>query len=118
MCLLCIQAHSYSRIFEVLPEEIENAELMVEDAMSIALVDIFDETSVDDVAIHFSPATRPGPRDCFIQIRAHCSISLAYAKKQVEGDVKESMSSILKELFGPVTIDNVMIEPTLIETII
>jgi len=36
MCLLHIHAQSQSRIFEVVPEEIENAELAVETLLSVA----------------------------------------------------------------------------------
>src|SRR5437899_11759275 len=67
-------ARSYGRIFEVLPEEVENAELIAEEAVSHLLLGLFDEVIVDDVSIHFSCASRMGQRDCFIQIQAQCSL--------------------------------------------
>src|SRR5438477_4810445 len=118
MCLLRIRAHSFSRIFEVLPEEVENTELMVEDAVSLALLKHFEEATVDEVITHFSPASHTGQRDCSIQILARGSLqsSLPPTKEQLELAVKESMCSILKELFGPVMIDSVIIESSLIKS--
>ena len=46
---LHINARSYGRIFEVVPEEAETAELMVEEAVSYVLLDLFGEVMVDDV---------------------------------------------------------------------
>ncbi len=46
MHLLHINARSYGRIFEVLPEEVENAELIAEEAVSHLLLGLFDEVIV------------------------------------------------------------------------
>src|SRR5229473_3209068 len=66
MCLLQFDANSYGRFFEILPEEEENTELIVEDIVSLVLVDLFGEAMVHDVTVHFSPASRLGQRDCSI----------------------------------------------------
>ena len=122
MCLLRIHAHSYSRIFEVVLEEIENAELMVEDAVSLVLLDLFDEVTMDDVTVHFSPASHTGQRDCSIQIQAQCSFqsfrSLPCTKEHMKLTIGKSVCSILKELFGPVTIDSVIVQPFFLESTI
>ncbi len=115
MCHLHIQAQSYGRVFEVLPEEVEGTELMVEETVSHILLDLFGEAMVDDVTIHFSPASRMGQRDCFIQIQAQCSLQsfsvLPLTKETMEFAVGERVRSLLKELFGPVTIESVMVQP-------
>lgn len=118
MCFLRIQAHSYSRNFEVSPDEVENAELMVEDAVSLVLIDLFGEAEVDKVAVLFSPASPMGQRDCSIQIQAQCSFQsftlFPRTKENIELAVGKIMCMILKELFGPVTMDSVSIAPSYI----
>jgi hypothetical protein len=115
MWLLHIHAQSYSRIFEVLPEEVENVELMVEDAVSRGLLAFFGEVTVDEVTVLFSPASHTGQRDCTIQIRSQCAYQsptlLESTREQTELAVEKSLCSILKELFGPVTVESVAVEP-------
>ncbi|MFL5625260.1 MAG: hypothetical protein ACJ788_06640 [Ktedonobacteraceae bacterium] len=116
MWLLHVHAQSYSRVFEVLPEEVENAELMIEDVVSHGLLALFGEVRVDDVTVHFSAASHIGQRDCSIQIQAQCSHQsfalLACTKEQMELLVGKSLRSLLKELFGPVTMNSVIVEPS------
>src|SRR5256885_9613804 len=100
MHLLHINARSYGRIFEVLPEEVENAELIAEEAVSHLLLGLFDEVIVDDVSIHFSCASRMGQRDCFIQIQAQCSLQsfkmFPCTREHMELTVGKSICSLLK----------------------
>ena len=120
MYLLRIHAQSYSRIFEVLPEEIGNAEFMVEEAVGQVLVDLFGDAMVDDVTIHFSSASRTGQRDCSIEIQAQCSCDANMlhpsAKLHMERTVAKNLGSLLRELFGPVTVDNVTAQPYFMES--
>jgi len=120
MHLLHINARSYGRIFEVLPEEVENAELIAEEAVSHLLLGLFDEVMVDDVSIHFSCASRMGQRDCFIQIQAQCSLQsfkmFPCTREHMELTVGKSICSLLKEFFGPVTIDSVIAQPLFMRT--
>ena len=113
MLRLDIHVQSCSRIFEVLPEEAENAELMVEDIVSHGLLTLFDEVNVDDVTVCFSPASHMGQRDCSIKIQAQCSYQsfalLPRTQEYMELAVGRCMCSLLKELFGPVTIDSVAV---------
>lgn len=122
MCFLRIQAHSYARNFEVSPEEEVNAELMVEDAVSLVLIDLFGEATVDEVVVRFSPLLPMGQRDCSIQIQAQCSFHsftlFPCTKENIELSVGTSMCAILKELFGPVTMDSVSIAPSYMESLI
>ena len=114
MCLLHIHAQSQGRTFEVLPDEVENTELMAEDAVSQVMLDLFDEAIVDEVTVHFSPASHTGQRNCSIQIQVQCSYQsfklLPCTKQYMELAIGKSMSSALKELFGPVTIESVIVQ--------
>ena len=100
----------YDRFFEVLPEEVENAELMVEHLVSQVLLDLFDGGTVDDVTIRFSPGLRMGLYHCTIQIRAQCSSQsfalLPCTQENMERTVQKSICAILKELFGSVHVDS------------
>jgi len=62
---ICVQCLDKS--FEVLADEVNNAELMVEDAMSLVLLKLFDGGTVDEVTISFSPGLRMGLQHCSIQ---------------------------------------------------
>ncbi len=115
MCLLHIHARSVSRTFEVLPEETENAELAVEDMASQVLLDLFGEGAVDEVTIRFTSAPRMGLRHCSIHIRAQCSCQhctlLPCMQEHMRLAVEKNMGSLLKELFGVVQVDSVILSP-------
>ncbi len=119
MRFLRIQAHSYGRNFEVSPEEKVNAELMVEDAVGLVLLDLFGEAMVDEVDVRFSACSPMDQRDCFIQIQAQCSFQsftlFPRTQENIELSVKEKCGMMLKEFFGPVTMDSVVIAPSLME---
>src|ERR1700681_267262 len=53
MHTLRIDAQSYGRVFEIFPEERDNVELMIEDAVSLVLADLFEEAIVDDISVNF-----------------------------------------------------------------
>ena len=120
MCHLHIQAQGYGSVFEVFPEEIESTELMIEEGVSHVLLDLFDEAMVDDVTVHFSPSSRAGQRDCSIKIQAQCSPQsftlLPRTKERIEQAVGERVCSLLKQLFGPVMIDSITIQPFCLES--
>ncbi len=115
MCILQVHVQCYDRFFEVSPDEVENAELMVEDVVSRVLLDLFNGGIVDDVAIRFSPTPRMGLLHCSIQIRAQCSYQyfakLPRTKDTMELAVESSMCSLLRELFGSVSVDSVALGP-------
>ena len=110
MCILQMYVQCYDRFFEVLPEEVESAELMVEHLVSHVLLDLFDGGIVDDVTICFSPDLRMGLYHCTIQIRAQCSYQsfslLPCTQENMELTVQKSICSVLKELFGSVHVDS------------
>jgi hypothetical protein len=113
LCILQINVQCHDKFFEVLPDEVENAELTVEEIVSHVLLDLFGEGTVDDVTIHFSPGLRMGLHHCSIQIHAQCSylsfVSLPRTKENMALAVEKSLCSILKELFGSVKVDSVML---------
>jgi hypothetical protein len=117
MCLLEVHAQCDDRFFEVSPDEVENAELMVEDLVSQVLLELFDEGIVEEVAMCFSANPYTGLQRCSIQISAQCNC-LAFTlqprtKKNMECAVEKNMHTLLRELFGHVKIDSVMRCPAL-----
>lgn len=111
---LQIYVQCHDKFFEVIPDEVESAELAVEDAVSRVLLDLFDEgiVQVDDVTIHFSPDLATGLQYCSIQLHAQYSYesfaSLPYTKEDIERTVEVSIRPILKELFGSVKVESVI----------
>ena len=118
MCLLEVHAQCYDRFFEVSPDEVENAELMVEDLVSQVLLKLFDEGIVEEVAMCFSIDPCTNLRQCSIQISAQCNCQAftlqPRTKKNMERAVERNMHTLLKELFGHVKIDGVMHCPSLV----
>ena len=118
MSLLQIHAQSHGRFFEVSPEEIENTELAIEDAVGHILLELFDEESVevDEVTVQFSPVSHKGQRDCSIHIQTQCSpesFKLAPCSEEyLRAVVATDVCSVLKEFFGSVTIESVSIQPS------
>ena len=119
MCRLHIYGQSYSRYVEVLPESIENTELVVEHAVSYVLLELFGEAEVYDVGIQFYPDSRAGLKHCSIEIYAQCSCrtstSPLHSIEHMKLVLKEAMSSPLKELFGSVNVDSITLGPSLCE---
>ena len=115
MCILQAHVQCYDRFFEVSPDEVQNAELTVEDVVSRVLLDLFGGGMVDEVTIHFSSHLLMGLHRCSIYIRAQCSCEcfglLPSTKEAIELAVGKSLCSILRELFGSVHIDSMTLTP-------
>src|SRR5450755_2703344 len=99
MCFLRILGHSYGRNFEVSPEEEVNAEFMVEDAVGLVLIDLFEEAAtVDEIEVRFSPCSPMGQRDCSIKIDVQCSFKsftlFPCTKENIELSVREKICTI------------------------
>lgn len=116
MCILQIQAHGAGRFFEVLPGEKEHAELMVEDMVSRLLLMLFGGGTMDEVAINFSSGSCGGLLFCSIRILAHCSCQhdgcVPCSGEQMQRVVEKSIGPLLRELFGLVNVDLVMLSPS------
>jgi len=113
MDTLHIQAQCYDKYFEVMPEEIENTELVVEDAFSQVLIALFGEGSVEEVTIGFSTHTVLDLQHCSIQLRAHCSYNnftlFPPTLENIKLAVEKYLSALLRELFGSANIDKVVL---------
>ncbi|SRR5579884_669931 len=117
MCLLEVNAQCDDRFFEVSPDEVENAELMVEDLVSQVLVKLFDEGIVEEVAMCFSANPFTGLQRCSIQISAQCNCQAftlrPKTKKNIKFAIEKNMQALLRELFGHVRVNSVMRCPSL-----
>jgi hypothetical protein len=115
MCMLKMQVECCDKFFEVSPDEVENAELAVEEAVSSVLIHLFGTGTVDDVAICFAPRLYKGMRRCSIQIQAQCACQqfalLPRTRRNMELAVARSMRTLLKELFGSVNVERVTMRP-------
>jgi hypothetical protein len=117
MSLLHIHAFGRGQHFEVMPEEEEKdiTEAMTEEAVSLVLLKLFSEAEVHDVDVNFTEAEN-GERECFIQIEAECAFQsftlLPCTKEYMELAIGKCVWTILKELFGPVTIESVLVVPS------
>lgn len=115
MCMLKMQAQCSDKNFEISPYEVENTELVVEEAVSSVLLYLFGTGTVEDVSIRFSPLRHNGLRQCSIQVQAHCSCQqftlLPRTKRNMELAVEKSMRTILRELFGSVQVECVTMRP-------
>jgi hypothetical protein len=116
MCILEIHIQGCDRFFEVLPDEVEKAELTVESGVSQILLDLFGEVMVDDVTIYFSSDLGMGIHNCLIDIRAECSCEcftlLPCTKEHMKFAIEERVCSLLKELFGSVNVENMTMAPS------
>ncbi len=121
MHTLRIDAQSYGRFSEVFPQEHEHVELMIEDAVSLVLADLFEEAIVDDISASFSSPSPSGHRDGTIRIQAQCTLEsftmIPRTEEYIQLAVKEGVCAILKELLGPVTIQKLEMEPSLAYTL-
>src|ERR1700730_7155991 len=72
MCMLQLHMQCIDQFFEVVPEEKESAELVVEDAVSRILLDLFGGGIVDDIAIHFARNPLLRLHRCFIRVNVPC----------------------------------------------
>ncbi len=116
MHTLRIDAQSYGRFSEVFQDEPENVELMIEDAVSLVLADLFDEAIVDDISVRFSLPSQTGHRDGTIYIQAQCILEsftlVPRTETYIQLAVEEGICAILKEFLGPVTIQELVMEPS------
>lgn len=116
MYTLQIHAQCFNKFFEVSPDEKENAELVVEDMMSQILLVLFGGGTMDEVTIDFSSSPRVSLLSCSIQILAHCSCQhFAFSsctKEYMQHIVEKSTRSLLRELFGSVKVDSVVLSPS------
>jgi hypothetical protein len=112
MYFIEIDVRCADQFSEVLPDELEHAELMVEDLVGQILLDLFEEVNVDEVTINWP--THPPIEQPYssIHIQAHCSSAPLLDSDALEHKelvLEERISYALMELFGTVYVDRVSI---------
>src|SRR5712675_1809626 len=116
MCMLQMHVQCSDRFFEVSPDEVENAELMVEDGVSRVLLDFFGEVAVDDITIRFTSSPLVDLHHCSIHIHAECFCHsfalLPHTEENMKHAVEKSLCSLLRELFGSVNVETVTFSPS------
>ena len=116
MCILHISARGENTFFEVSPGEKEEAELFIEDMVCHVLLNLFGEGTVDDVTIRFSSTQPVNIHYCSLSIRAQCSCQDFVLRPRSQASMKQAieqqMSSLLKELFVSVLVENVVLSPS------
>ena len=116
MCILQVHVQCAHRFFEVLPDEVESAELTVEDAVSQILLELFGKGAVDEVTIRFPSNLHTGLQHCSIDILAQCFCQffslLPPTQENMKHALVKSICSLLKELFGSVNIESVTLSPS------
>jgi hypothetical protein len=111
LCSLQIQALCDKSFTEILPEEIEKAELTLEDGLGQVLLDLFDGGVVDEVTICFPSNLRFSFQNCSIRILAQSPCQSFTLFPRTEEHIKlaiaQSISALLRELFVSVKIASV-----------
>ena len=108
MDVLCLEGYS-----EVLPNNVENTELVIEDLVALILLDFFDFVVVDGVKVTCLPATRTRQTLCSLQVQAACPTEAA----RVSGDSLEALEARLEnviccaliELFSTVSMKKISV---------
>jgi hypothetical protein len=116
MCVIQMHVRCSGGFFEVSPADVDHAELMVEDVVCRILLDLFGEGMVDEVTIRFPSHSRRGHQQCTIHIRAQCLcqnfVLLPRTEEHMKCAIEQSMCSLLRELFGSVSIESVTFSPS------
>src|SRR2546425_10466485 len=94
--------------FEVLLDDLENAELTIEDLISRALADLFEAIIVGGVIISVSPSSRTDVQLCSISIDVQRPgrpfLLLPEDLENMEFAVEDAVSCVLLELFETVMV--------------
>jgi hypothetical protein len=114
MYIIQIYMECVEKFSEILPNDLEYAELVVEDLVSHILLDFFTEAIIDEVSISFSSDSLKEQQPSFIRINAQCSnrISqlLSNDVENMELALEASLSCVLVELLGSVNVNKVEIK--------
>lgn len=112
MYIVQMDMHCTEKFFEILPHDVEYAELMVEDLVSHILLDLFATAMIEQVNICFSSDPLLGQL-CSVQIQAQCvSKSVQLTPKELENlemAVEDRVSRALVQLLGAVEVERVAI---------
>lgn len=108
MDVLCLDDYS-----EMLPGDVENSELLIENLVALILLDLFDVVVIDGVNVTCLPMTRTRQTLCVLQVRAVCSIetvnSPVNAPERLEARLENAVCCALIELFSTVSMKAVRV---------
>ena len=112
--LLQISVRCANRFMEVTLDELESAELAVEDGVGTVLLDIFETVAIDEVSISFTLDQGVEHQMCTIRIDVWCPFSPVpvhpHELENIEFAVEDRIGCVLAELFGEVIVDEVRID--------
>jgi hypothetical protein len=105
------------RFLEVLPDEVESAELSIENGVSHILMALFDEVLMEEVRVCFSRDPRMDLPCYIVQIGAECdrqySSSPFSTWEHIKRAIAQDVAALLKELFGIVDVEAITMQPSL-----
>ena len=114
MYIIQIYMECVEKFSEILPNDLEYAELVVEDLVSHILLDFFTEAIIDEVSISFSSDSLKEQQPSFIRINAQCSNRISQLLpndvENMELALEASLSCVLVELLGSVNVNKVEIK--------
>lgn len=112
MYVFTMHADCADQFMEVLPEQLESAELVVEHLISQVLLGLFDTVILEDVSLLRSDRSKPQV-GFLIHIYAHCAnVSrpfLADHFDDLELYLEENICCALIELFGTVLVEEITV---------
>lgn len=101
MDVLCLDGYS-----EMLPSDVENTELVMEDLVARTLLDLFEVVVVDGVKVTYLPATRTRQSLCSLQAQVVCpadgAIVPVVSLELLEAKLENAICCALIELFSTV----------------
>jgi hypothetical protein len=113
--MFSVQMHMQcsDRFLEILPEEVEETELAVEDLVSQVLLQHFETVFVVNISVQFEPGELMGQQVCSIQIHVQCPAGVVplqpHEVSNMELVLEDHISCALIELFGSVDVESVVV---------
>ncbi|HLI05925.1 MAG TPA: hypothetical protein VKV40_05085 [Ktedonobacteraceae bacterium] len=103
------------RFPEVSPDEVDSAELSIENGVSHVLLALFEEVMMGEVHVFFHPAPHKGLPYFVVEIGAECdgqhALSPFSTREHIKHAIVQDVSALLKELFGIVDVEAVTMQP-------
>lgn len=115
MYICKVHAQCGARFSEIVPDNMQDAECIVEEGVGQALLELFGEGTVDDVSIYFASYAYLKLKYYFIQVHAQCAYEDFILRPCTEEHVKEAIGrkvgAVLRELFLSAEVDAITLIP-------
>lgn len=115
MYICKVHVQCSARFSEVIPDALKNVELMVEDVVGQALLNLFGEGMVDDVTIYSASYAPTHMKYYSVQIQVQFdyegSLLLSLTEEYVKEAIAKTISTLLRELFLSAEVDVVKLIP-------